>query len=127
MSEGGTAELVQEVVRELNVDDQKARDGVGLLLFAIRFTTDQATFDAIKQAIPDAQELLIKALAAGGRTAEMLAVANPEAVKKRLLAARWAEDELEQLGALVLGAVTGILDAATAERVTAAVERATSA
>jgi len=120
-------DLVQQVVEALGTNEQRATDGVGLLLLAIRFTTDQQTFDAVTQAYPDAQSLLTRALAAGGRTAEMLAVANPAAVKKQLEKAGYAEAELEQLGRVVTHALASALGEAAGARVRAAIREVTAA
>jgi hypothetical protein len=118
--------LVQQVVDALETNEQKARDGVGLLLFAIRFGTDQQTFEAIKRAYPDAQSLLTHALAAGGRTAEMLAVANPAAVRKSLENAGYAAGELERLGRTVGDGLAAAVDAAAHQRLRATIEQVTA-
>lgn len=116
-------DIVTQVMDQLGADENKARDGVGLMLFAIRVATDQKTFDAIKTAWPDAQSLFNKALAAGGRTAEMLALTRPEGVRKNLENARYTADEIARLGTLVTGAFAEAVDEESAGKIRAAVER----
>lgn len=116
-------DIVKQVTDQLGTDENKAKDGVGLLLFAVRIATDQKTFDAIKGAYPDAQALFNRALAAGGRTAEMLALTKPEGVRQTLVTARYTPEELTRLGTIVKEAFVGAVDEASAEKIRSAVER----
>jgi hypothetical protein len=104
-------DLVQHVAKSLKIEPDKAEKGVGAILMALRMNVDPKTFKAVKDALPNSESLMGRALMSGGRTGEMPALAGPAGLMAALAAAGYAKDDIPRLGSLVLEHLRPIIGA----------------
>ncbi len=95
-------DLVQQVVANLAVDTGKAEKGIGAILMALRMNLDPDTFKAVRDALPNCESLMGRALMSGARTGEMAALVGPAGLMAALAAAGYQKDDIPRLGRLVL-------------------------
>src|SRR5437870_12267849 len=95
-------DLVQQVAANLEIEAGKAGKGVGAILMALRMSLDPETFKAVKQALPNSESLMGRALMSGARTGEMAALVGPTRLMAALAAAGYHKDDIPRLGRLVL-------------------------
>src|SRR6266550_7801684 len=95
-------DLVQQVVANLEVEAGQAEKGVGAILMALRMSTDKATFEKAKAAVPNAESYMGHALMSGARTGEMMVMAGPAALLAGLAAAGFRKDDVARLGRIVM-------------------------
>jgi hypothetical protein len=105
-------DLVQRVASDLNVDNDRAIHGLGVVFLAVRMASDAKTFGDIAAAFPDVGAWMQKAPLSARWTGEMLAMATPRALKRILLNAGFKE---EQVDALCAGVGSAIREEAGAE------------
>jgi hypothetical protein len=79
--------LVDDVAARFDLDPEKAAVGLGSLLFAVRLGLDARSWEQVRGAVPEAGTLLGRASTTAGRTAEMVSLTAPGAVRKTLDAA----------------------------------------
>lgn len=94
-------DIVERVSHTFATDRAKAERGVGAVLSALRLSIDKAAYDKVKAALPAADTLIGKALAPGGRTAEMAAVVAPSTLLAALAAQGWKKEDIAPLTRLV--------------------------
>jgi hypothetical protein len=94
-------DLVQDVVKRLGVDEDKAKKGLGTVFIALRMASDMRTFTQISSAFPDSGEWMMMAPFQDGATGEMLAMATPAAVRRLLAIAGYDKETGQQLSAIV--------------------------
>jgi hypothetical protein len=104
-------DLVQQVATNLKVDAAKAEKGVGASLMALRMNVDKKTFAAVRDALPNSDSLMGRALMSGARTGEMPALVGPSGLMAALAAAGYTKDDLPRLGRLVLEHLRPIIGA----------------
>src|SRR5712671_1765633 len=95
-------DLVQHVSTTLNIDAVKAEKGIGAILMALRLSSDRATFELVKQALPHSEHLIGRALMGGARTAELPAMIGPSGLAAALAAAGFDQKAIPQLGGMVM-------------------------
>ena len=95
-------DLVQQVIGNLEITEDKAEKGIGALLMALRASLDRVAFDGVKAALPHSERLTGRALMSGARTGEMAAVAGPAGLYAALAAAGFQKDDIPRLGRIVL-------------------------
>jgi len=95
-------DLIQQVVANLEITEDKAEKGIGALLMALRASLDRTAFDDVKAALPHSERLMGRALMSGARTGEMAAVVGPAGLYAALAAAGFQKDDIPRLGRLVL-------------------------
>src|SRR2546425_7723593 len=91
-------DLVQQVIGNLEITEDKAEKGIGALLMALRASLDRVAFDGVKAALPHSERLMGRALMSGARTGEMAAVAGPAGLYAALAAAGFQKDDIPRLG-----------------------------
>ena len=94
-------DLIERVCHSFAADRAKAEKGVGAVLSALRLSIDKDAYDKVKAALPAADVLIGKAMAPGGRTAEMAAVVAPSTLLAALAAQGWKKEEVGPLATLV--------------------------
>ena len=95
-------DLVQQIIANLEVEEGQAEKGVGAILMALRMSGDATAFEKAKEAIPNAESYMGRALMSGARTGEMVAMVGPAALTAGLAAAGFQKDDVPRLGRLVL-------------------------
>src|SRR5258708_27696347 len=70
-------ELLQQVVANLEIDENKAEKGIGAILTALRMSSGKEPFEHVKAAVPNAERMMGHALMSGARTAELAAPVGP--------------------------------------------------
>lgn len=95
-------DLVRQVAANLAVDTAKAEKGIGAILMALRTSSDRETFAAVRNAVPNCESLMGRALMSGARTGEMAALVGPAGLMAALAAAGYQKDDIPRLGRLVL-------------------------
>jgi len=55
-------DLVQQVIGNLEISEDKAEKGIGALLMALRASLDRVAFDGVKAALPHSERLMGRAL-----------------------------------------------------------------
>src|SRR5258708_4015688 len=95
-------DLVRHVAANLKIEATKAEKGVGAILMALRMSVDPKTFAAVRDALPNSESLMGRALMSGGRTGEMPSLAGPSGLVAALLAAGYTKDDMPLLRPLVL-------------------------
>lgn len=95
-------ELLQQVVANLEIEENKAEKGIGAILTALRLSSDKATFEQVKAVVPNAESMMGHALMSGARTAEMSAPVGPGGLMAALAAAGVRKDDIPRLGRIVL-------------------------
>lgn len=95
-------DLVQAVAANLEIEEAQAEKGVGALLMALRVALDKDTFETVKQAVPNSERLMGRALMSGGRTGELAAMVGPAGLLAALAAAGFRKDDLPRLGRIVM-------------------------
>src|SRR5437867_2362927 len=95
-------DLVHQVAANLEIDAGKAEKGIGALLMALRMSLDGDTFQAVKDALPNSESLMGRALMSGARTGEMAALVGPAGLLVALAAAGYQKDDIPRLGRIVL-------------------------
>jgi len=109
-------DLVQHVAASLKVDAAKAEKGVGAILMALRMNVDPKTFAAVKDALPNSESLMGRALMSGARTGEMPSMVGPSGLLAALAAAGYTKDDIPRLGRLVLDHLRPIIGADKVEQ-----------
>ncbi len=95
-------DLVQQIVANLEVEERQAEKGIGAILMALRMSSDHATFEKAKAAVPDAESYMGRSLMSGARTGEMVVMAGPTALLAGLAAAGFKKDDVPRLGRIVM-------------------------
>jgi hypothetical protein len=109
-------DLVQHVAANLKVEAAKAEKGVGAILMALRMNVDPKTFAAVKDALPNSESLMGRALMSGARTGEMPSLVGPSGLLAALAAAGYTKDDIPHLGRLVLAPLRPIIGADKVEQ-----------
>jgi hypothetical protein len=104
-------DLVRHVAANLKIEATKAEKGVGAILMALRMSVDPKTFAAVRDALPNSESLMGRALMSGGRTGEMPSLAGPSGLVAALVAAGYTKDDMPLLGRLVLEHLRPIIGA----------------
>lgn len=117
-------DLVTDMAGRLGLDTERVSVALGTLLLAVRVGLDARTWDQLKEVVPDAGKLLGRAPGAGGRTAEIVALTEPGAVRLSLAAGGFPDAAVTELAEALRGAVRGNLAADAAGRVLTALDRA---
>jgi hypothetical protein len=105
-------DLAQRVAASLKIEADKAEKGVGAILMALRMNVDPKTFKAVKEAFPNSESLMGRALmSSGGRTGEMPSLVGPAGLMAALAAAGYTKDDIPRLGQLVLEHLRPIIGA----------------
>lgn len=110
-------DLIERVSQAFAVDRAKAEKGVGAVLSALRVSIDKAGYEKVKAAVPNADALIGKAMAPGGRTAEMAALVAPSTLLAALAAQGWKKEEVPAVVRLILDELRPIVGDAAADRV----------
>ena len=95
-------DLVEQVAANLAIDSAKAEKGIGAILMSLRASLDRETFDAVRNALPNCERLMGRALMSGARTGEMAAFVGPAGLMAALAAAGYQKEDIPRLGRLVL-------------------------
>jgi hypothetical protein len=95
-------DLIERVCQSFAADRAKAEKGVGAVLSALRVSVDKEAYEKVRVAVPGADALIGKAMAPGGRTAEMAALVAPGTLLAALAAQGWKKDEVAPLTTLVV-------------------------
>lgn len=90
-------DLGKDVLEGLGLDADLTAAGLGTLLFAVRVGLDARTWEQIKEVMPDAPALLGRASTTGGRTAEIVSLTMPGAVRRNLAALGVREPAVQAL------------------------------
>ena len=98
-------DLVQTVVTQVGVTEEKARQGLGTLFIAIRMAVDMRTFTLISTEFRGVGKWMLVAPFQDGGTGEMLAAATPGAVKRLLAYAGYDDASSAKLRAVVADAL----------------------
>jgi len=109
-------DLVQQVIGNLEITEDKAEKGIGALLMALRASLDRVAFDGVKAALPHSERLMGRALMSGARTGEMAAVAGPAGLYAALAAAGFQKDDIPRLGRIVLEYLRPAIGSANVEK-----------
>lgn len=110
-------DLIERVSQGFAVDRAKAEKGVGAVLSALRVSIDKAGFEKVKEAVPGAEGLIGKAMAPGGRTAEMAALVAPSTLLAALATQGWKKEEVAAVVRLIVDELRPIVGDAAADRV----------
>jgi len=94
-------DLVQSVVNEAGLSEERAKDGLGAVFMAIRMAVDAKTFSEVATAFPDVGTWMQKAPLSARWTGEMLAMATPRALRRIMLNAGFKEEEVDGLWTVV--------------------------
>ena len=94
-------DLVQQITSDVGVEQELAVEGLGTLFMAIRMGTDAKTFAGVLQAYPDLGQWMQRAPLSARWTGEMLAMATPQAVRRILLNAGFADEQVAKLCSIV--------------------------
>ena len=106
-------DLIERVVTELGVSEDRAVQGVGGLFVAIRMAVDAKSFTKLTAAFPDAGRWMQHAPFKSGRTGEMLAIVTPGAVQRTMRIAGFTDEQIPHLGGIVGRAIQDHLDGET--------------
>jgi len=109
-------DLVQQVIGNLEITEDKAEKGIGALLMALRASLDRVAFDGVKAALPHSERLMGRALMSGARTGEMATVAGPAGLYAALAAAGFQKDDVPRLGRIVLEYLRPAIGSANVEK-----------
>jgi hypothetical protein len=90
-------DLVQIVVSETGLSEDRAEDGLGAVFMAIRMAVDAKTFGEVATAFPDVGTWMQKAPLSARWTGEMLAMATPRALRRIMLNAGFKEEHVDGL------------------------------
>src|SRR5260370_15864995 len=104
-------DLVRHVAANLKIEATKAEKGVGAILMALRMSVDPKTFAAVRDALPNSESLMGRALMSGGRTGEMPSLAGPSRLVAALVAAGYTEDDMPLLRPPLLAHLRPLLGA----------------
>lgn len=94
-------DLVEIVVSETGLSEDRAKDGLGAVFMAIRMAVDAKTFGEVATAFPDVGIWMQNAPLSARWTGEMLAMATPRALRRILLNAGFKEEHVDSLWAAV--------------------------
>lgn len=109
-------DLVDRVTLAFQTDRAQAEKGVGAVLSALRLSLDKEAYEKLRAAVPGADALIGKAMAPGGRTAEMAALVAPGTLLAALAAQGWKKDEVARLATLVVEQLRPIVGDAGADK-----------
>ena len=104
-------DLLNYVATSLKIEEDKAERGVGAILMALRMSLPKDTFEKLKQAVPNCESMMGRALMSASRTGEMLVVTGPSALLAALAAAGISKEDVPRLGRLVLERVKAVIGA----------------
>jgi len=90
-------DLVQIVVSETGLSEERAKDGLGAVFMAIRMAVDAKSFGEVATAFPDVGSWMQKAPLSARWTGEMLAMATPRALRRIMLNAGFKEKQVDSL------------------------------
>ncbi len=94
-------DLVQSVVSETGLSEERAQDGLGAVFMAIRMAVDAKTFGEVATAFPDLGAWMQQAPLSARWTGEMLTMATPRALRRILLNAGFKEEQVGGLWTVV--------------------------
>ncbi len=97
-------DIVQRVMSECSVGQEKAEEVLGILFMAIRWSITAEEHQRVWSTVPEVNDWLKKATfggGGGGRTAELRMFTDPDAVTPNLAAVGFDDDAITQLGAIV--------------------------
>jgi hypothetical protein len=117
-------DLVQEAVRKHQLDPDTAAVALGNLLFAVRMGLDARTWELIRDSLPDVAALLSRASTAAGRTAEIVSLTSPGAIRKSLEASGIPRVAVDGMANSIRSLLTADLPTDAATRAVAALDRA---
>jgi hypothetical protein len=109
-------DLIEHACQSFGVDRAKAEKGVGAVLSALRLSLDKDGYEKMRAAVPGADALMGKAVAAGGRTAEMAALVAPSTLLAALAAQGWKKDEVAPLARLIVDQLRPLVGDAGVDR-----------
>ena len=109
-------ELSQHVAANLEIPESSAERGIGAVLNALQLSLPKETFERIKDALPDAERYMGRALMSAGRTAELMAPVGPAGLVDSLGAAGIKREDMPRLGRIVLEHVRGAVGDETVNR-----------
>ena len=95
-------DLVHQVAAHLKIEEGQAEKGIGAILMALRASVDSDTFTRVKEAFPNSERLMGRALMSAARTAEMPVLRGASGLAAALAAAGYSEADVPRLGRLVL-------------------------
>ncbi len=108
-------DLVRQIITHLKVDEAKAEKGIGAILMALRTSLDRDAFARVKDALPNSEHLMGRALMSGARTSEMMVV-GPAGLMAALASAGFDKADLPELGRIVLGHLRPAIGDSNADR-----------
>ncbi len=108
-------DLVRQVITHLKIDEAKAEKGIGAILMALRTSLDRDAFARVKDALPNSEHLMGRALMSGARTGEMMVI-GPAGLMAALASAGYDKVDLPELGRIVLGHLRPAIGDANADR-----------
>ncbi len=96
-------DIVQRVMSECGVGQEKAEEVLGILFMAIRWSITAEEHQRVWATVPEVNDWLKKATfgGGGGRSAELRMFTDPDAVTRNLAAVGFDDDAITQLGAIV--------------------------
>jgi hypothetical protein len=98
-------DLVQAVTKDLQIDEQQAVKGLGVMFLSIRMAVDMKTFTRIASVFPESGQWMLETPFEDGGTGEMLAMATPGAVRRMLAIAGYTKEQTGELCEIVGGAL----------------------
>lgn len=113
-------DLVQRIATELKVDEGKAERGIGAILAVLRVSLGRDEFDRVKDALPNSERWMGRALMSGGRTGELPALGAPSALLAALASAGYDAQEIPRLTRIALEVLRPIVGEPATERLLAA-------
>jgi hypothetical protein len=116
--------LVDDAVRNHGLQPDQAAVALGNLLFAVRMGLDARTWELMRDGLPDVAALLSRATTAAGRTAEIVSVTSPGAIRKNLEASGIPRAAVDGMAESLRGVLSATLPADAAARAIAALDRA---
>lgn len=99
------------------MDEAQAVLGLGALFASIRMSVDVKTFGAIAAAIPDVGRWMHEAPIRGARTGELIGLARPATLERKLAAAGFTEEQIAALGMLAANALREMVSEEVREQV----------
>jgi hypothetical protein len=117
-------DLVQEAARKHQLDPDTAAVAVGNLLFAVRMGLDARTWELLRDALPDVAALLSRASTAAGRTAEIVSLTSPGAIRKNIEASGVPRAAVDGIAGTIRSLLAANLPTDAATRAVAALDRA---
>jgi hypothetical protein len=117
-------DLIQDAATRLTLDPDTTAAALGNLLMGMRMGLDSRTWDQMRSAVPDVATLLTRVPRGGGRTAEMISLTTPGAVRKTLEATGLTPAQVDGLAETLRATLRSHLPADAADNAIVALDRA---